>query len=682
MAVVSYSEFKNNPAGYFLAVFNIEALRKDYNELTAIAGFDCYWDGQVIKSNPVDITDKLFKGAATGWICYVPTATGVRSLSIEHKNGSWRYIADYDVVFDRTKLKDLNASVSVDELTTYLTERIEQPDTTSRNAAPKFREQLVYKKLLVCIFAGSNKRPTPEMQNKLLDRDLINLQSLSLAGFRAAERAQEQLQAYEHFVNNAHNYIAGSFNVPEDTDEPHVSGFNCIPGKQVVGGLVNYLFEAIGPRQIQVPYQLGHTTTIAVYQVEIKPKQAFRTIMLADIKRSVIELSGLDDDLEAKFPDGGLLGYSELEIKLLDSIKFEQPPESVEVQIKEHQTEDMKQKVATTFALKSLDRTHHFMLSKRQRQQQMLESMQKLNIDANKFGLVSVEVSEAALQSENEALADPDNITSAVTSIETVPVVEATVSLQAELPNETDQPQASETAVVKHQVKCLFPQNATVRYTAADAHNLSLIDYGPLIFDKLKAECPALADALAKDELSEVLYWDRYCLKLNELLQLSQLFVQLQKEPSFKQHTVSFFMSAAGKNKDEAAEFDRFSKMDVLQTLLKQQNFPIARLVVHAGFENKRHDRILQLIFVSGARFELNFSYGMAFFDVTLPDDMATAIAEVNNEKDAKKRKAMLGPMLAELQVDFRPLGVLGKSASMTIAVAGFSPVMPAAQQD
>ena len=681
MAVVSYSEFKNNPANYFLVVFSIEALRNDgYEELTAIAGFDWYWDDQLIDVRVIDITGSMFKGAATGWIRYVPT--GVRSLPIEHKTSSWRYIADYDVVFDRTKLKDLNASVSVDELTTYLTERIEQPDISSINSAPKFIELTAYYQLLVCRYVQCNKLPTPEMQKTQLQRDLISLQSLELASVNARELALKQLQAYHHFQHNAHNYICASFSVPKDTEEPHVEGFMCIPGKQITQGQVNFRFEATSKRQILVPYQLGHTTTIGVYQVEIKPGQAYRSIMLADIKRSVTELTGLDDDLEAKFPDGGLLGYSELEIKLLDSIKFEQPPESVEVQIKELQTEDMKQKAATTFALKSLDRTHQFMLSKFQRQQQMLESRQRLNIDANEFGLVSVEVSEAALQPENETLAEPDNITSAVTSIETAPVVEATVPQQAELPNENDQPQTSATAVAKHQIKCLFPQNATIRYISADAHNLSLIDYGALIFDKLKAECPALADALAKDELSEVLYWDRFCLKLNELLQLSQLFVQLQKEPSFKQHTVSFFMSAAGKNKDEAAAFDSYSKMDVLHTLLKQQNFPIARLVVHTGFENKRHDRVLQLIFVSGARFELNFSYGMAFFEVKLPDDLATVIAEVNNQKEPKKRKAMLGPMLAELQVDFRPLGVLGKSASMTIAVTGFSPVVSAAQQD
>ncbi|ALZ76715.1 hypothetical protein [Rheinheimera sp. F8] len=676
MAVVSYSEFKNNPANYFLVVFNIEALRNDgYKELTAIAGFDWYWDDHLIDDTDIDIRGSYFKGAATGWIRYVRKGVYL-PLTIRQEIGLWIHTADYSVVFDRAMLTNSNESISVDEMSKYLTAQIKQTDNVSISAAPEFIKHAVYKHL-IATFDKNNKHqiPTPEMLETQRRLDSISLQSIALASTKAAECALKQLQAYHHFLDNALDYISASFSVPTDTPHPIVpSGFDFKRADRISGGLVNFRFEAIGDRQILVPYQLGNTTTTAVYRVNVKSCFGYRTILLAEIKKIVGELTGLDG-LEVKVPDSELLGYPELNIEYVKSHKVEHLTQANADTYNQLDAEAQNHDINLFFVKKRL-------ADKQKRQIEMAHSNQKYANAMAALGSAPAEAFEGALLPETGMHTEPENDTTTMNPIFSNQAVVSTEPLQYDRPDETDQPQASETAVAKHQVKCLFPQNATVRYTAADAHNLSLIDYGPLILDKLKAECPALADALAKDELSEVLYWDRFCLKLNELLQLSQLFVQLQKEPSFKQHTVSFFMSAAGKNKDEAAEFDRFSKMDVLQTLLKQQNFPIARLVVHAGFENKRHDRILQLIFVSGARFELNFSYGMAFFDVTLPDDMATAIAEVNNEKDAKKRKAMLGPMLAELQVDFRPLGVLGKSASMTIAVAGFSPVMPAAQQD
>lgn len=268
-----------------------------------------------------------------------------------------------------------------------------------------------------------------------------------------------------------------------------------------------------------------------------------------------------------------------------------------------------------------------------------------------------------------------EGFTTVQTSVQVKPAeVSSEVAEQAAtvLPTEIDNIQAQEPPVSKKQAVCLYPHNASVRFTATDAQNLSLMDYEGLIFDKLKTECSALADALANDALSEVLYWDRFCFGLGELLQLSRIFMQLVKEPCFKDFTYSFFMTAYVKSKSHKTEFNYNSRGDALLTLLKQQSFPTDRLVLEKSNGNRRHDRILQLNFVSGARFELNFSYGMGFYDVVLPvlDDQ---IGLINNEKDSAKRKATLGALFVDLQAEYRPLCVQARSASMTIGVSGFS---------
>jgi hypothetical protein len=678
---VSYNDLAKNPQNYFLVIFDVQALRRDgHQELTAIAGFDLYWNIEPISEDVIDITSSFWKGRPTGYIRYVRKGVYF-PLILKQEKGLWVHTAEYSAVYDRVKLAQSNESISVEEVSNYLTEQIRWPHSFTSNE-PEFVKHADYKGVL-CTLSDSNKRilPTQQEIDNQRELDLLSLKSAALVGTKAAQHALEQLQKYHHFLENASEYICASFSVPKDTSAPIVPpGFKFTPGNQISGGLIKFSFEVMGKRDIQVPYLLGLTKRTSVYEVSVKPDGVlYRTILLADVKKIVAELTGLDG-LEVKDPNVELLGYPELLIEKKDVFQAEVLTISNQAVVEKFDEKNQLQDLLSSRANREAEIKLKDIENKRTFQLKILENDQALKRKLEETQAMAVEILEFT--------ATPHHHNEGFTTVQTSVEVKAAevlseVAEQAAtmLPTEIDNVQAQEPPASKGQTVCLYPHNASVRFTATDVQNLSLMDYEGLIFDKLKAECPALADALANDALSEVLYWDRFCFGLGQLLQLSRIFMQLQKEPCFKDYTYSFFMSAYVKSKSDKAEFNYTSRGEALFTLLKQQRYPTDRLALEKSNGNRRHDRILQLIFVSGARFELNFSYGMAFYDVLLPD-LDNQIGLINNEKDHSKRKATLGALLVDLQAEYRPLCVQATSASMTIGVSGFSAYSPDDKQD